>query len=135
MCRVGLVAVLLILSSAGVVEVRADLHADISDPEPLNANAGTDIGGDGSAQLTTDGLGNWVAVWWSNESAIGGGIGPDSDILDGFAHIGDDPPRDDRALPQLEVNSKAVLLCRTVEYDLPVVVSARAIGVEARPAH
>ena len=31
-------------------------------------------------QVTTDGAGNWVAVWHSNDS-LGGTIGTDADIL------------------------------------------------------
>ena len=48
-------------------------------PAALNSNAGSDTGYDGSPQLTTDGAGNWVAVWWSSEDL--GGIGTDDDIL------------------------------------------------------
>jgi len=57
-----------------------------SAPQPLNANAGTDSGGDAVPQLVTDGTGNWVAVWGSNDS-LGGTIGSDSDLL--FAHSTD----------------------------------------------
>ena len=56
----------------------------ISDPQPLNSNAASDSGDDGAylggPQLTTDGAGNWVAVWESNEN-LGGTIGGDHDIL------------------------------------------------------
>ena len=56
----------------------------ITDPQPLNSNAGSDSGDDGAhfggPQLTTDGAGNWVAVWESNED-LGGAIGIDADIL------------------------------------------------------
>jgi hypothetical protein len=46
----------------------------------LNTNAASDTGGDGVPQLTTDGLGTWMAVWQSEEITIGGGIGSDFDI-------------------------------------------------------
>ena len=49
-------------------------------PAPLNTNAATDSGFDFSPQVTTDGAGNWVAVWQSNDS-LGGTIGTDYDIL------------------------------------------------------
>jgi Neuraminidase (sialidase) len=49
-------------------------------PATLNTNAATDSGADGRAQVTTDGAGNWVAVWHSNEN-VGGTIGTDYDIL------------------------------------------------------
>ena len=45
----------------------------------LNTNAATDSGDDYSPQVTTDGGGNWVAVWTSYDSL--GGIGMDADIL------------------------------------------------------
>lgn len=48
---------------------------------PLNTNAVSDSGGDFAAQMTTDGAGNWVAVWDSTEANVGGGIGDDHDIL------------------------------------------------------
>jgi Neuraminidase (sialidase) len=38
-----------------------------SAPAPLNANAADDGEGDSFPQLTTDGEGNWVAVWQSEE--------------------------------------------------------------------
>jgi hypothetical protein len=49
-------------------------------PAALNTNAASDSGIDGRPQLTTDGAGNWVAVWESNEN-LGGTIGTDADIL------------------------------------------------------
>ena len=48
---------------------------------PLNDNAATDSGGDHHPVLATDGNGVWTVTWESTESAIGGGIGGDSDIL------------------------------------------------------
>jgi cysteine-rich repeat protein len=50
------------------------------DPFPLNTNAGSDAAGDNRPQVTTDGAGNWVAVWYSNDS-LGGTIDTDWDIL------------------------------------------------------
>ena len=49
-------------------------------PEALNANAGNEFAEDSEAQVTTDGAGNWVAVWCSNDS-LGDTIGSDLDIL------------------------------------------------------
>jgi Neuraminidase (sialidase) len=49
-------------------------------PAALNANAATDSGWDEDPQVTTDGAGNWLAVWDSNEN-LGGTIGTDYDIL------------------------------------------------------
>ncbi|MCH8346841.1 MAG: exo-alpha-sialidase [Chloroflexi bacterium] len=49
-------------------------------PAALNTNATTDTGSDHFPQVTTDGAGNWVAVWDSGEN-LGGTIGSDLDIL------------------------------------------------------
>ncbi|MBW1686587.1 MAG: exo-alpha-sialidase, partial [Deltaproteobacteria bacterium] len=49
-------------------------------PAALNANAGSDAGDDWYPGLTTDGQGNWLAVWYSYDS-LRGTIGADSDIL------------------------------------------------------
>ncbi|MFH0793093.1 MAG: hypothetical protein V2A74_03575, partial [bacterium] len=49
-------------------------------PAALNSNAATDSSYDQSPQVTTDGAGNWVAVW-SSDNSLGGTIGPDFDIL------------------------------------------------------
>ncbi len=50
-------------------------------PAPLNSNAATDgSSSDFEPQVTTDGAGNWVAVWRSNDS-LGGTINDDWDIL------------------------------------------------------
>ena len=48
-------------------------------PAALNTNAATDSGWDYSPQVTTDGLGNWVAVWYSSDTLDG--TGADADIL------------------------------------------------------
>ncbi len=59
-----------------------------SAPAPLNSNSGSDSGDDRSSQITTDGAGNWVAVWHSDDS-LGGMIGDDQDIL--FATYSEPP--------------------------------------------
>jgi hypothetical protein len=58
----------------------AQLGVPVTAPAALNTNAATDSGGDAFSQVTTDGLGNWVAVWESDED-LGGTIGGDLDIL------------------------------------------------------
>jgi hypothetical protein len=50
-------------------------------PAPLNTNAATDSGSDAAPKVTTDGAGNWVAVWHSNDSLDGTNIWLDYDIL------------------------------------------------------
>ncbi|UCG31841.1 MAG: exo-alpha-sialidase [Phycisphaerales bacterium] len=57
-----------------------DNGATWSTPQPLNTNAASDSGADGKPQVTTDGLGNWLTVWYSSEN-LGGTIGTDRDIL------------------------------------------------------
>jgi hypothetical protein len=52
-----------------------------TDPAVLNPNAAADSGSDWDPQVATDGGGNWVAVWDSNEANVGSGIGTDKDIL------------------------------------------------------
>lgn len=47
---------------------------------PLNTNASTDHYNDWAPRLATDGRGNWMAVWASNEN-LDGRIGRDSDLL------------------------------------------------------
>ena len=49
-------------------------------PDVLNTNAATDSGIDNTPQVTTDGAGSWVAVWYSTEN-LGGAIGTDYDIF------------------------------------------------------
>jgi len=48
--------------------------------DSLNANAAMDSGDDSAADLATDELGNWVAVWRSQDT-LGGTIGTDEDSL------------------------------------------------------
>jgi Neuraminidase (sialidase) len=49
-------------------------------PAVLNTNAPTDSGADEYPQVTSDGAGNWVAVWHSVDD-LEGTIGTDDDIL------------------------------------------------------
>ncbi|MHC4477287.1 MAG: GEVED domain-containing protein [Planctomycetota bacterium] len=48
----------------------------LSNPAPVNTNAGTDSANDKEPRVATDGKGNWVVVWQSS-----GGFGSDFDIL------------------------------------------------------
>ena len=57
-----------------------DYGATWTAPAALNTNAATDSGHDTWPQVTTDGEGQWVAVWQSDEN-LGGTIGTDADIL------------------------------------------------------
>ena len=70
-----------------LVSRSADAGGTWTDPAPLNTNAGSDSGNDRYLQVTTDGAGNWVAVWFSTDS-LSGTIGTDNDIL--FATAFDD---------------------------------------------
>jgi Neuraminidase (sialidase) len=54
----------------------SDAGATWTAPAALNSNAATDFGNDGQPQVTTDGAGNWVAVWASWFS-----LGTDADIV------------------------------------------------------
>ncbi len=49
-------------------------------PQAVNINAAVDSGSDKDPRLATDGLGNWVLVWSSDED-LNGTIGSDSDVL------------------------------------------------------
>ena len=49
-------------------------------PLPLSRIAGTSGGNDIRPDLTTDGQGTWVAVWYGWDS-LGGTIGGDNDVL------------------------------------------------------
>ena len=51
-----------------------------SHPVPLNVNASQDWGDDSNVRLATDGSGQWVAVWVSNDS-LAFRIGGDTDIF------------------------------------------------------
>jgi hypothetical protein len=63
-----------------LVSRSADAGGTWTAPAPLNTNAGSDDGSDQNPQVTTDGAGNWVAVWYSSDS-LGGTIGDENDIL------------------------------------------------------
>ena len=58
----------------------SDAGTSWSAPTALNTNAATDTEGDNDPQLTTDGLGTWIATWHSYDD-LGGTIGTDADIL------------------------------------------------------
>lgn len=58
-----------------------DNGATWTDPAPVNSTAAGDTGGDFDARVATDGQGNVVVVWTSQEPNISGGIGMDEDIL------------------------------------------------------
>ena len=73
------------MSSAGTdtdifVSSSADSGESWSAPALLNNNASSDSGADTDPQLSTDGLGNWVAVWMSKED-LEGAAGTDKDVL------------------------------------------------------
>ncbi|MEK7795270.1 MAG: sialidase family protein, partial [Candidatus Hydrogenedentota bacterium] len=57
-----------------------DNGATWSAPAALNTNAASDSGFDAYSQVTTDGAGNWIAVWGSTDT-LGGTIGTDYDTL------------------------------------------------------
>jgi hypothetical protein len=61
-----------------LVSFSTDDAATWSFPETLSSL--TDFGNDFSPQITTDGAGNWVAAWNSDDT-LGGTIGSDMDIL------------------------------------------------------
>lgn len=64
-----------------MVAVSTDDGDTWTDPAALNSNAGSDgQANDFQPQVSTDGLGNWVAVW-NSTSSLGGTIGTDQDIL------------------------------------------------------
>ena len=67
--------VLFLLSSA-----EATAQVAFSTTVALNSNAPTDTGEDFFPRMATDGAGNWVAVWESDDD-LGGSIGIDCDIL------------------------------------------------------
>jgi Neuraminidase (sialidase) len=75
---IGIVAVC--LAWAGTAGAQGPLGMVIGDPVVLNTNAASDSESDWSPQVTTDGAGNWVAVWWSTED-LGGTAGTDEDIF------------------------------------------------------
>jgi hypothetical protein len=76
--RLGLLLAL-VLALAALTGRKAPTYAWTA-PTALNSNAANDSWGDYVSQVTTEGGGNWVAVWYSNEN-VGGTIGTDYDIL------------------------------------------------------
>ena len=50
-----------------------------SDPVPVNSRASMDFGTDSKPSVATDGAGNWITVWQSNDSAST--LGTDADIF------------------------------------------------------
>ncbi len=76
--RPSLLLVAFALLSFHSIPARADFGVAITSPKPLNANA--DSGFDQAPRLATDGNGNWVAVW-NSDNTLGGTIGSDGDIL------------------------------------------------------
>ena len=79
MRRIVVAAVLVTLGWTVGPQVFAQFGASIRAPQALNTNAGTDAGDDANISVATDGSGTWVAVWWTDEPAFGGGI--DTDVL------------------------------------------------------
>jgi hypothetical protein len=73
-----------------LVSRSTDRGATWAPPAALNTNAATDSGHDLRPKVTTDGRGNWVAVWWTDET-LGGTIGADDDILYANAYISEPP--------------------------------------------
>ncbi len=65
---------------ASAPPARAQFGVAVTPPAALNTNADSDSDNDIEPNLATDGSGNWVAVWYSNED-LGGTIGTDFDIL------------------------------------------------------
>ena len=63
-----------------LVSCSADNGITWSAVATLSTNADADLGDDRQPQVTTDGSGNWVATWYSDEN-LGGTAGADSDIF------------------------------------------------------
>jgi hypothetical protein len=59
-----------------------------TDPAPLNTNWATDAGDDAHPRLVTDGSGNWVVIWLSEDNLGIPLLGTDRDVL--FARSCDD---------------------------------------------
>lgn len=71
--------VALLLVSLGYVH-SATAQITPSAPALLNTNGVSDSASDYAPEVTTDGVGNWVAVWDSQEN-LGGTAGMDLDIF------------------------------------------------------
>ena len=75
--------IIVLVAACGTLAMAAHVRAQlgpITAPVALNTNADSDERDDFRPQVTTDGAGNWVAVWQSTEN-LGGTIGNDGDIL------------------------------------------------------
>jgi len=71
MCFRRFVLLLLVVLALAVVAGHGVSTYAWTGPAALNTNAATDSGNDYFSQVTTDGAGNWVAVWESHDS-LGG---------------------------------------------------------------
>ncbi|NQZ94888.1 MAG: hypothetical protein HRU01_00125, partial [Myxococcales bacterium] len=66
--------------SAPWLALAAGAEPAFSPPAVLNSNGASDSGHDQFPQVTTDGWGNWVAVWISTEN-LNGTAGTDYDLF------------------------------------------------------
>ena len=79
--NLGRVILIVLVVSAVIFTTRTGYgDFEFSSPVTLNTNASSDSGDDDLPQVTTDGAGNWVAVWGSSEN-LGGTAGTDWDIF------------------------------------------------------
>lgn len=80
--RSGIVVggIVLVLVASVVMGARAEAQSIFNNTRVLNNNAWTDLGDDVHPDVTTDGAGNWMAVWTSRDS-LGGTIGGEGDIV------------------------------------------------------
>ncbi len=76
--NVGIIAWVVTVALGGTV-AHAQFGVPISAPVPLNSNAKSDNGDDVGCRVATDGAGNWMAVWQSDEDLAG--TGSDYDIF------------------------------------------------------
>ncbi len=58
-----------------------DAGATWSSPVALNTNAATDVGNDLRPEITTDGSGTWLAVWYADDPSLGGTVNFESDVV------------------------------------------------------
>jgi hypothetical protein len=77
-CPQLVITLTLILAFTPSLQGAAQITPD--SPSLVNSNGDSDSGSDSNPQLTTDGSGNWVAVWNSSED-LGSTAGTDQDIL------------------------------------------------------
>ena len=64
-CLLGVVALTVAVTQSAEAQVAP------GPPALLNTNGASDSGDDANPQVTTDGAGNWVAVWHSHENLAG----------------------------------------------------------------